>query len=541
MSSLICRHRTPRILLSLLPLALSGCLGGVVPASPSLSPGLASEDGILRVQIVHTNDFHGRLLPGQLRGEPMGGSAVLAAWFDSVRVRFDGPTLLLSAGDDLQGTALSNLAWGRPTIEVHNRKGYDAAALGNHEFDWGIDTLRARVAESQFPWLAANVLEEGTGTHPTWIRPWTVVERDGIRVGVVGAALEGTPRVVMAGRTDGLLFQPEAPAIDRAAAELRAEGVDFVVLILHVGAYCTDVGDPDGQDPGAPSVGCDGPLISVLEALEHPVDLVLGGHTHQRHLFEVRGMPVMQNPAYAESFSLTELVRHPDGQVEAVHRELLTPWAGAVDPDTAVLAIVERWQAEVGPILEETVVVLAEPFSNADRRPEENPAGNLLADAQRHGTGTEVGLVNNGSLRRSLPAGPVSWGILYEFQPFQNELVRLRMDGALLREVLEHGLNDQGQPRIHVSGIRVEVDPQAPRGARVLRILREDSGSPIQPNEAVTVGTTEFLASGGDGFTMLDRGVLEPTGRVDLDALMEWLRVLPAPVQAPPGGRFILR
>jgi len=517
-------------------LLAAGC--APAPVSPPPAPAPAE---LLRLQVLHTNDFHGRFVTEEVGGDSIGGSAVLAAWFDSARVRFDGPTVFLSGGDVMQGTAVSNLSWGRAAIDLHNRKGLDAAALGNHEFDWGVDTLRARVAESTFPWLGANVVEESTGTHPDWIRPWTIIEREGVRVGVVGIALEETPRIVMRGRTEGLRFEAEAPAINRSVRELRGAGVDFVLVALHVGAVCAEPGDEDGTDPSARSSGCRGHLVDVVEALTEPVDLVLGGHTHLRNNFEVNGIPVLQAPAYSRGVTVTHLERGADGRVTAPYRAILPPRAAEVDPDTAVARVVEEWFGEIRPVLERPVATLASELSNAQRLPVENPAGNLLADAQRWGTEAQVGLVNNGSLRRSLPAGPVSYGTLYEFQPFQNELVRLHMDGALLKEVLEHGLTDGGEPWVHLSGIRVDFHPTAPSGARVIRILREEGGAAVAPGDSVTVGTTEFLALGGDGFSMLERARMERVGRVDVDALILYLESLGDPVPAPEVGRWVRR
>jgi 2',3'-cyclic-nucleotide 2'-phosphodiesterase (5'-nucleotidase family) len=478
-------------------------------------------------------------------GELIGGSAVLAAWFDSARVRFDGPTLLLSAGDVFQGTAVSNLSWGAAAVDLYNRKGYDAAALGNHEFDWGLDTLQARVRESQFPWLAANVVDSLTGLPPAWIQPWTLIERGGVRVGVIGIALSETPSIVMAGRTGTLRFGDEAEAIDRGVAHFRAQGVDFVVVTAHVGAICDVAGDEDGTHPSAPSAACGGYLVDILERVQNPPDLVVGGHAHLRNLFDVRGIPVMQNPAYSRGVSMTHLARRDDGPVEVVYRAILPPLASSVDPDTAVARVVDGWFREVQPILERPVATFTDSLSNAERRPIENPAGNLLADAQRVATGARVGLVNNGSLRRSLPEGPVTYGDLYEFQPFQNELVRIDGRGAWLREVLEFGLTDEGAPRVHVSGIEIEIDPTAPHGHQILRVTWADGGpsegSEIRDDDPVSIGTTEFLAAGGDGFTQLAAGTIHRVGIVDVDALIDHLATLPSPVSPPAVGRWRFR
>ncbi len=527
------RYRGPVVAALLTLLLLGGCASG---------PGVRGAEEPVRLQVLHTNDFHGRFLPELVGGEEIGGSAVLAAWFDSARVRFDGPTVFLSGGDVMQGTAVSNLSWGRGAIDLHNRKGLDAAALGNHEFDWGLDTLRARVAESAFPWLGANVVDEATGVHPEWIEPWVILERGGVRVGVVGIALAETPEIVMAGRTDGLRFEPEAPAMDRGVRALRAEGVDFVIVTTHVGAVCAVPGDPDGTDPEARSEGCRGHLVDVLEAVTERPDLVVGGHTHLRNNFDVNGIPVLQGPAYSRGVTVTQLERHPGAPARVTYRAVHPPRGAEVDPDTAVARVVEAWLQSVGPILEEPVALLADSMTNAERAPVENPSGNLLADAQRWATDADVGLVNNGSLRRSLPAGEATYGLLYEFQPFQNELVRVRMSGELLRRVLEFGLRDDGSPWTHVSGIVVEVDRAAPAGSRVRSVVRVGPdgapGAPIAPEDEVTVGTTEFLALGGDGFVLLGEGRLERTGPIDVDGLIAYLRSLPQPVAPPPVGRW---
>ncbi len=517
---------------------VAAALPACTPAAPVTDP---VPERAQSFQILHTNDFHGRILPQVIGEDTLGGSAVLAAHFDSLRAQVDGPTFLLSGGDVMQGTAVSNLSWGRASIALYNEKGYDAAALGNHEFDWGLDTLRVRVAESEFVWLAANILEHPAGTRPDWIRPWVILEEGGLRVGVVGVALAMTPEIVMAGRTEGLEFLPEAPAIDEAVRELRAQGVDAVIVTGHVGAICEE----PGEAPEELSSGCRGGLIEIVEAMTEPVDLFVGGHTHLRNLTDVAGIPIVQTPAYSGGISVTRFDVPARTGTEAgtpdrptlVHRSIREPWARLVDPDTAVARMVEEWTVEIRPILEEPVATLARPFSNEERAPRENPAGNLLADAQRWATGADVGIVNNGSLRRSLPEGEVSWEILYEFQPFQNELVLLHMDGALLRDVLEFGLDAGGNPWTHISGAHVRYDPAAPQGERIREIRLED-GRVVAPDDRIRLGTTEFLATAGDGYELLLEADMERTGVVDVDGLRDYLATLPSPIQPPELGRW---
>lgn len=519
---------TPRLLPLLAALALAGCARTPPPAGPG-ADGTAKQ-----VRIVATNDFHGRLLPqtpSWANGRVVGGSAVLAAHFDSAAARFDGPTFILSGGDDMQGTAISNLTWGRSTIDAMNAEGYDAAAFGNHEFDWGLDTLRTRVGESRFPWLAANLYTAGTATQPRWVKPWTMLQKQGVRVAVIGAALPSTPEIVMAGRVRGLHFGPAVPAIDRAARQARAAGADFVVVTMHVGARC----ETPGREAAEVSQGCAGEVLDIARRLREPVDLILGGHTHQRVLTSVRGIPVSEAASYSTAYSVTDLAR-AGRSARVLRQEVRTPWADEVDPDTALARVVAGWETRVRPL---SVRVVAESAIRMVDGEGEYPLGNLLADAQRASADAQVGLVNNGSIRRDLPAGPLTYGTLYELQPFQNELVRVTLTGAQLRQALEEAaLTPAGQPEAHVSGMTVSYDPAAPRGRRIREIRLED-GRVLGEGDTVTLGTSEFVATGGDGFAALEAGRLERTGVVDLDGLVEYLQRQPQPLQPPATGRWI--
>jgi 2',3'-cyclic-nucleotide 2'-phosphodiesterase (5'-nucleotidase family) len=501
-------------------------LGACTPP-PAAGPPPES-DGLKRVRIVHTNDFHGRLLPQQVGGRAAGGSAVLAAHFDSAAARFGGPTIVLSAGDDMQGTAISNLSWGRATIAAHNAAGYDAAALGNHEFDWGQDTLIARVRESRFPWLAANVFVAGTRRQPEWVRPWVMIERGGVRTAVIGIALSTTPEIVLVGRTAGLEFGPEAPAIDQAAREARAAGADFVVVTAHVGASC----EQSGTAPAEASAGCRGEILEIADALTEPVDLIVGGHTHRRVLTAEDSIPIVEAASYSMAYSVTDLERRA-GRAAVLTREVRVPFADEVTPDTQVARVVAEWERNVRPVTERVIATLAQPL---EREGQEHALGNLIADALRVQTGAQASLVNNGSVRRALPAGPVSWGVLYELQPFANAMVRVEVTGAQLKEAVENAVSGD-RPDAHLSGMTVRYDPAAPAGQRV-REIRLDEGRVVGPGDTVTLGLSEFIATGGDRYTSFTQGRMTRTELVDLDAVIAYLQSLPQPVRAPEVGRW---
>jgi 5'-nucleotidase len=518
--------------LMLLPAAGLAAQPGPAQASASVSSA-----GVKRVRIVHTTDFHGRLLPQSpswAGGRSVGGAAVIAAHMDSAAAHFDGPTLFLSAGDALQGSAVSNLSFGRAVIDVHNASGYDAAALGNHEFDWGQDSLAARAGESTFPWLAANVTVIGTDRQPSYARAWTMIERGGVRVAVIGVALEETPQLVMPGRVANLTFASPARAIDRYAREARAAGADFVVVTGHIGAECQRPVERPAP-PAVESEECAGEMMNVVRQLREPIDLFTGGHTHLRVLALAGGTPVVQSWSYGYAYSLTDLEKRGNRTV-ATRREVRTPWADEVTPDSAVARLVDQWTVETRPILDRTVATLAEELPRPENGLGEFAVGNLLADALRMSAGAEASLVNNGAIRRGLPAGEVNYGTLYELQPFQNAIVTVEATGAQLRQALETAVST-GRINAHLAGLIVSWDPQAPSGSRIRSIRRAD-GRPVLDSDRIRLALSEFMAQGGDRFEVFRQLPARQSGLVDLDAVLNYLRRQPQPVRPPPGGRW---
>jgi len=479
--------------------------------------------------ILSTNDTHGHLLPSTpswLNGRKVGGAAAVAGWFRRAEAASPCPAFRFSAGDVMQGTPISNLVGGRSTIAVFDRMGYDAAAIGNHEFDWGIDTLRARIAQARFPFLGANIYVAGTDRHPDWDRPWALVEHGGVRVGVVGVTTRSTPETTMPSHVSGLEFRSLSAAIDRYVPELRAHGAEFVVVLLHAGGFCREHGT--GR--------CHGEALDALRATTSDWDYAVTGHTHSLIRTRVRGRPVVQSWSDATALGEGRLTRVAPDSVAAGLPDVVTAWPDSVPGDTAVARMVAGYRDRIGPRVERPVATLAGPMRKAGSDAEYG-LGDVIADAQRSATGTQVAIVNNGGIRRSLPAGTVTYGDLFELQPFGNALVRLGLTGRTLRSALEHALEADG-PHAHVSGITVCYAPGAPRGRRIRSILLDGGGS-VRDDSTYTVTVNDFMAAGGAGFDVLKgAGSATRTGIPDLDALVAYLRDAPEPVRAPEPDRW---
>lgn len=500
--------------------------GGSTPA--------AAASARTRVRVLATNDFHGALeatRPSFAAGREVGGAAALAAYFADARTGATGPTLLIDAGDVMQGTPISNLSEGRASVEYYNAVGYAAAALGNHEFDWGIETLRERLAEADFGWLGANIFVKGTDTLPSWVEPTRMVTLpgcsagapacDSVRVGVIGIATEQTPTTTKPSNVTTLSFGSEAAAVDRWVPVLRRRGADFVIVTAHSGAFC------DREDP---TRGCEGEIIEVAERLRHRPDLIVSGHTHSQVNTVVNGIPIVQANSNGSRFSIVDLERVGPDSVAAVVRAQPTTFVDRITPDAATAALVARFADEVGPRVDEVITFLETELPRSDH---ERALGNLIADAQRAATGTQLALMNNGGIRTELLPGPVRYRDLFRLQPFANTLVTMRLTGAQLFSVLEEGLDDDGTPDSHISGATVRVDPAASPGRRIVSV-RLDDGSEVTPAGRYTITVNDFMAEGGSGYTTLTEGAdVVKTGIVDLDAMIEYLRALPQPVPVP--------
>lgn len=477
-----------------------------------------------RLRILMTNDFHGRLqpeTPSWAGGREVGGAARLAAYFAAEREAFDGATVLLDGGDIMQGTPVSNLTDGRSTLDYYNAVGYHAAAIGNHEFDWTVGVLRERLEQAAFPWLSANIFVAGSDTAPSWARPTALLDVDGLRVGILGLSTESTPHTTKPSNVRGLEFRSGAAAIDRWVPVLRGQGADFVIVVAHAGAICqAEVHD------------CRGEIVGWANAVTHRPDLIVGGHAHQVVRTRVNRIPIIQAGSYSTRYGVVDLERVTPDSVDTWIRGTPAAWPDRVRPDSAIAALVAARVSAIGPEVDRVITRLEQALQ---RGPGEHALGRLIADAQRAATGADVAIMNNGGIRTNIESGDVTWGELFQVQPFGNLLVKLQLSGRQLRAAVEHVVG--GAAGAHFSGLIVEYDATAPPGSRV-RTMRLPDGRAISDADILSVSVNDFMAEGGDGFTMLaEPRARDDTGIVDLDALIAWLERMPRPVRAPADQR----
>jgi 2',3'-cyclic-nucleotide 2'-phosphodiesterase/3'-nucleotidase len=462
------------------------------------------------VRVLETTDFHGNLLPvvrDRRTQRPVGGAEAVATWIRKLRAENPEGTVLLDGGDIFQGTMISNLQYGRPVVEHMNALDYTAAAIGNHEFDWTADTLVNRILEMRFTALGANIIEKRSGRRPRWAKSDTTVLRRGVRVGIVGLAYPGTPRVTMPAYVAHLKFEDDSTTAARVAARVRRAGAGLVLGVGHIPAETDSTRSARGD-------------LARLAAAPG-VDAWFGGHSHNVVDDRIGGKPVMIAGATGQWLAVCDFVMDPvAGRIVETRQRMLQVWGDEPAPDTLWAAKVRRWNSAVAPIAAQVLGRSEEPL---DRRRPEATIGNLICDAMRWASGADIALQNPGGMRADLDAGEVTRGEVYAIMPFDNTIVMLEMTGAEVQLALEQALRSE---RItQVSGLRYRFDSGRPAMSRVTEVTLAD-GTPLDPARTYRVAANNFMASGGDQYDALGRAARkDDTQRTIRSAMEEWVRL----------------
>jgi 2',3'-cyclic-nucleotide 2'-phosphodiesterase/3'-nucleotidase len=485
------------------------------------APAAASER--VEITVLHTSDLHANLLPWDYaRGrEADWGLARVATRIRQIRAAAPH-VLLLDGGDTIQGAPTGWLEARRPTGGPHlmaaamNALGYDAMAVGNHEFNFGLDVLRRAQRDSAFPWLSANTRQTGDGS-PAFPE-YVVKELGGVRIGVLGLTTPNIPGWEPAANRPGLKWEDPVVTAARLVPVLRGpERCDVVVALIHSGLEA----DPVTGEPGGRALG----NRVVALAKEVPgIDLILTGHTHRRiPLTRVHGVPFVQPGRWGEVLARVDLVVETStkrSRIVDIRGELL-PSDGSVATDPAIAAIAAPHNERALAYLDEPLATAAGPFPAARARLEDTALLDLVNETQRAVTGADLSLTSLLPFRYDgWEAGPLTVRHVYSLYPYENQLVVLELDGARLRAVLEHAATFYGAaewrdgrlvvtPREGVSpynfdvlqGASYRVDPTAPVGSRV-KALRF-RGRDVKDDDRFSLAVNSYRAQGAGGYEAL--------------------------------------
>jgi 5'-nucleotidase len=488
--------------------------------------------------VLSLNDLHGQLDPVLVQsGETpprtlrVGGAEALVAQVAQIRreeAARGRAVILLDAGDFMQGSVLSNHFEGVPVRDLHVRLGVDGAAVGNHEFDFGPvgpkgtggpdprGALKAWAKAAPFPLLAANIAPKGGG-ELGWpnTRPTLLIERGGVKVGVIGLATTETPATSHLENVGDLEFAPYEPVVKKHARALRAEGAEVVVLLAHEGGSCRT------RDPAS----CSGPMPRLLRALPRgTVDAAIAAHSHGCFWHEVNGVPLVQacskgvalgriairvrggrvraealspqvvcHDVFGDTGDCEAGLRHGPARGEVLESPLLRAHAPAV---SAMRSILDGYRRRLSPRPDEVLARAARPLHHG--RKGVSAMGAFVTAVMRAAVpGAEMALMNAGGVRGGFAAGPVTYADVHRVFPFDNQLAVVELTAAELREILEAYMARESHGHLIASGMAYKVRCTDPM--KVVA-LTDSRGRPLSERRRYRVAISDFLLAGGVGF-----------------------------------------
>jgi 5'-nucleotidase len=521
------------------------------------------------LQLLGLNDFHGNIEPpsgssGRIGATDAGGVEFLATHVRNLRAT-NSNTLFVSAGDLIGATPLlSALFHDEPTIEAHNLMGLDYNGVGNHEFDEGVDELLRMqnggchpvdgcqdgdpFLGADFDFLAANVKYKATGD--TIFPAYKIHEfRGGLKVGIIGMTLEGTPSIVSPAGISHVDFLDESDTVNALIPELKAQGVETVVVLLHEGGTTSN---PLNETTINSCGTLSGPLPPIVERMSDEVDVVVTGHTNWAVNCIVDGKIVTGAAAFGR------LITDIDLKISRITRDVVSATVNnrivtrTVPRAPDLTELVRKYQTLSAPFANRIIGKITATITRTANAAGESALGDVIADAQQFdaaqaGTGSQLAFMNAGGIRADLlfpssPAGEgdgnVTYGEMFTVQPFGNSLVTMTLTGAQIDAVLEQQFTG-GIGILQVSnGFSYTRSNSAPAGAKVSNITL--NGIPVTPAGTYRVTVNSFLADGGDNYATFRDGTNRIPGNVDTDAFENYLKANPAGVAPGPQNRIIL-
>jgi 5'-nucleotidase len=502
------------------------------------------------LRILAINDFHGYLRPpaGGIRiADPddktkkitvaAGGAEQMATLVRQLR-QGAGNNIFVAAGDLIGASPfLSAMFHNEPTIESLSMMGLEITSVGNHEFDEGKEELLRmqnggchptdgcqgphRFPGARFHYLAASTFDSNTGK--TVLPPYEIRQFEGIPVAFIGLTLKGTPDIVSPAGVAGLEFRDEADTVNALVPELKARGVEAIVVLIHEGGY------PTGDYNECP--GISGAIVDIVKKFDRAVDLVISGHTHQAYVCEIDGRLVTSGDKYGTIVTAIDL------KLDPVTRDVISAKAdnvivrtGAYAKDPEQTALLESYDKFAAPIANRRAGSVTETLSRVPNDAGESELGDIIADAQLAATSTEpngaavIAMTNPGGIRTDIAKkedGAVTYADVFASQPFRNQLVTLTLTGTQIKNMLEQQWLDPKRPRIlQVSrGFSYSWDGAKSYGDRVAADRMSLNRQRIDPAMSYRVTVNNYLAVGGDGFTVLKDGTAQQFGIYDADAL----------------------
>jgi 5'-nucleotidase len=518
-------------------------------------PAAAQTAAPVELRVLAINDFHGNLRPppGGIRiNDPednsrkvmvaAGGAEYMATLVKQLREGHKN-TIFVAAGDLIGASPfLSAMFHDEPSVEALSMMGLAITSVGNHEFDEGkTELLRMQnggchpedgcrgprpFTGAKFHYLAASTVETATGK--SVLPPYEIREFEGIPVAFIGLTLKDTAGIVSPSGIAGLEFRDEAETVNALVPQLKARGVEAIVVLIHQG------GEPSGDYNECPAIT--GPIVDIVKKFDRAVDVVVSGHTHRAYVCQIDGRLVTSGDKYGTLVTAIDLKLDPATRdVVSARAENVIVANASLAKDPEQTALIDAYDKLSAPIANRPAGSVTQTLSRVPNEAGESALGDVIADAQlaatrdAKGGSAVIALTNPGGIRTDIipkENGAVSYGELFASQPFRNRLVTMTLSGSQLKDMLEQQWLDPKRPRIlQVSiGFSYSWDASKPFGERVMADKMTLNGKPIEPDTGYRVTVNDYLAVGGDGFTVAKLGASPQYGGYDADALFAFLK-----------------
>ncbi|TYL87857.1 bifunctional metallophosphatase/5'-nucleotidase [Bradyrhizobium rifense] len=518
-------------------------------------PAAAQTAAPVELRILAINDFHGNLRPppGGIRiNDPedrakkvavaAGGAEYMATLVKQLREGHKN-TIFVAAGDLIGASPfLSAMFHDEPSIEALSMMGLAITSVGNHEFDEGKNEL-LRIQNggchpedgcqgphpftgAKFHYLAASTIETATGK--SVLPPYEIREFEGIPVAFIGLTLKETAGIVSPSGIAGLEFRDEAETVNALVPQLKARGVEAIVVLIHQG------GEPSGDYNECPAIT--GPIVDIVKKFDRAVDVVVSGHTHRAYVCDIDGRLVTSGDKYGTLVTAIDLKLDPATRdIVSARAENVIVANASLAKDPEQTALIDAYDKLSAPIANRPAGSVTQTLSRSPNDAGESALGDVIADAQLAATkdakdgSAVIAFTNPGGIRTDIipkENGAVSYGELFASQPFRNRLVTMTLTGSQLKDMLEQQWLDPKRPRIlQVSiGFSYSWDASKPLGERVITDKMTLNGKPIEPGTGYRVTVNDYLAVGGDGFTVAKQGASPQYGGYDADALFAFFK-----------------
>ncbi|WP_199617558.1 5'-nucleotidase C-terminal domain-containing protein [Paenibacillus alkalitolerans] len=493
---------------------------------------------LVSVQLLSVNDLHGKIdVTSPINGVNYGRADYLAAYLKQ-REATNPNTLIVHPGDMVGASSpVSALLQDEPTVEIMEAIGFDVGTVGNHEFDEGVEEMLRLINGGthpngtpnydgiNFPMVAANVEYKDNGE--LVLPPYTIKETGGVKIGFIGVVTTETPNIVIPEGIQSIRFTDETAAINKYVPELKEQGVETIIVLAH------NPGDQSGET-------VTGNIADIAAAIDDEVDVIFSAHNHQKNNGMVDGKLIVQAWEYGKAIGDVDLLIDPaTGEVVSKKAEIIDVVQTGIEPDAEVAAILKKYGDIVAPklneVIGETLVEMTKGYPTKAVIGDDD-LGNFLADAMKWSVNSDFALMNGGGVRDNINAGPITWGELFNVQPFGNTVVRVNVTGEEFEQILNAMINPRYGPDSFIAGASYSWDADTKR----VKQITLPNGQPIDKNATYSLAVNNYMyEQTSDKYRLIaEYGDSFVQGPIDVDATVAFLRSIGEPIAYEAEGRI---